>query len=97
MCGEDESAVGTATSSDATQPEEEAIRIEQREAIARAVAALPRLDRAVFVMRELGSLSYKDIASSLGCSIESVRSRLARARRQVRVNIRTFLPDAAQP
>jgi RNA polymerase sigma-70 factor (ECF subfamily) len=97
MCGEDESAVGTATSSDATQPEEEAIRIEQREAIARAVAALPRLDRAVFVMREIGSLSYKDIASSLGCSIESVRSRLARARRQVRVNIRTFLPDAAQP
>ena len=97
VCGEDEGAAGMITSSAVAQPEEEAIRIEQREAIERAVAALPRLDRAVFVMREIGSLSYRDIANSLGCSIESVRSRLARARRQVRINIRAFLPDAAQP
>lgn len=100
VCDEDESVAGGAgiiASSAVAQPEEEAIRIEQREAIERAVAALPRLDRAVFVMREIGSLSYRDIANSLGCSIESVRSRLARARRQVRINIRAFLPDAAQP
>lgn len=82
---------------DMAQPEAEAIRREQREAIERAVAALPRLDQAVFVMREIGSLSYKDIANSLGCSIESVRSRLARARRQVRINIQAFLPDAVRP
>ena len=100
MCGDDEGATGSAcqvVSSTATQPEAEAIRTEEREAIVRAVAALPRLDRAVFVMREIGSLSYRDIASSLGCSIESVRSRLARARRQVRINIGAFLPDATLP
>jgi RNA polymerase sigma-70 factor (ECF subfamily) len=77
-------------------PEEEAIRSEEREAIERAVAALPYLDRAVFVMREIGSLSYKDIADALGCSIESVRSRLARARRQVRINIGVFLPGVVR-
>jgi len=100
MCGEDEGATGTAcqvVSSAAAQPEAEAIRAEEREAIVRAVAALPHMDRAVFVMREMGSLSYKDIANSLGCSIESVRSRLARARRQVRINIGAFLPDAIRP
>lgn len=106
MCDGDESATGAAdaasaagivTSSAIAQPEEEAIRIEQREAIERAVAALPHLDRAVFVMREMGRLSYRDIAKSLGCSIESVRSRLARARKQVRINIRAFLPDAVLP
>ncbi len=100
MCDENEGATGAVcqvVSSAAAQPEAEAIRIEQREAIVRAVAALPRLDRAVFVMREMGSLSYKDIANSLGCSIESVRSRLARARRQVRINIGAFLPDAIHP
>ncbi len=100
MCGEDEGAAGSAcqeVSSAAAQPEAEAIRAEEREAIARAVAALPSLDRAVFVMREMGSLSYRDIANSLGCSIESVRSRLARARRQVRINVGAFLPDATYP
>jgi len=100
MCGEDEGATGAAcqmVSSVDVQPEAEAIRTEEREAIVRAVAALPRLDRAVFIMREMGSLSYKDIANSLGCSIESVRSRLARARRQVRINIGAFLPDATHP
>jgi RNA polymerase sigma-70 factor (ECF subfamily) len=100
LCSEDEGATDAACqamSTVAAQPEAEAIRREQREAIVRAVAALPRLDRAVFVMREIGSLSYKDIANSLGCSIESVRSRLARARRQVRTNIQAFLPDAARP
>ena len=100
MCGEDEDAAGAACQvalSAEAQPEAEAIRAEEREAIVRAVAALPRLDRAVFIMREIGSLSYKDIANSLGCSIESVRSRLARARRQVRINIGAFLPDAIHP
>jgi len=100
MCGGDEGATGAACQvvcSAAAQPEAEAIRTEEREAIVRAVAALPRLDRAVFVMREMGSLSYKDIANSLGCSIESVRSRLARARRQVRISVGAFLPDAIHP
>jgi len=99
-CGADEGATGAACQvvcPTAAQPEAEAIRTEEREAIVRAVAALPRLDRAVFVMREMGSLSYKDIANSLGCSIESVRSRLARARRQVRINIGAFFPDATHP
>lgn len=97
MREDDEGASGDGASSAIAQPEEEAIRAEQREAIKRAVAALPYLDRAVFVMREMGSLSYKDIADSLGCSIESVRSRLSRARRQVRISISAFLPDAIRP
>ncbi len=102
MHADDEGATGAPGASRAVasgavaQPEEEAIRAEQREAIERAVAALPYLDRAVFVMREMGSLSYRDIADAMGCSIESVRSRLARARRQVRINIRVFLPGVVQ-
>lgn len=79
------------------QPEKEAILREERETLARAIMALPRLDSSVFWMREVLHLSYAEIADTLGCSVESVRSRLWRTRRRLRESIALLIPEHARP
>ena len=49
-----------------------------------AVAALPALDRDVFLLREIVGLSYGEIASACDVTVESVRSRLHQARQTLR-------------
>jgi RNA polymerase sigma-70 factor (ECF subfamily) len=53
-------------------------------AIRQAIAALEDLDRDVFLMRETAGLSYDEIASACELTIEAVRSRLKRARQELR-------------
>ncbi len=54
------------------------------EAIAASVAALPDSQRAVFVLREYEGLDYADIARALEIDLNTVKSRLARARAALR-------------
>ncbi|MGB4008622.1 MAG: sigma-70 region 4 domain-containing protein, partial [Bacillota bacterium] len=61
--------------------------------LAEAIRALPRLDSSVLWMREALNLSYAEIADNLGCSVESVRSRLWRARRRLRENMALLIPE----
>ena len=49
-----------------------------------ALAALADIDRDVFLMREVGGLSYDEIASACDLTTTAVRSRLHRARQQLR-------------
>jgi RNA polymerase sigma-70 factor (ECF subfamily) len=49
-----------------------------------ALDALQDLDRDVFLLRELGGLSYPEIAKACDLSIEAVRARLKRARQDLR-------------
>lgn len=49
-----------------------------------ALAALPDLDRDVFLMREIGGLSYDEVATACSLTPDAVRSRLHRARLQLR-------------
>jgi RNA polymerase sigma-70 factor, ECF subfamily len=53
-------------------------------AIGDAVAALPDAQRAVFVLREYHGLEYAEIASVLELDLNTVKSRLARARSALR-------------
>ncbi|NLH87762.1 MAG: RNA polymerase sigma factor [Firmicutes bacterium] len=78
------------------QPEEEAILREERETLTRAIMALPRLDGSVLWMREVLQLPYAEIASRLGCSVESVRSRLWRTRRRLRESVALLVPEHAR-
>jgi RNA polymerase sigma-70 factor (ECF subfamily) len=50
----------------------------------RALDALPFDQRAVVVLREIDGMSYDEIADSLGIAVGTVKSRLARAREQLR-------------
>jgi RNA polymerase sigma-70 factor, ECF subfamily len=53
-------------------------------ALAEAMAALPDLDRDVFLLRETAGLSYDEIAHACELTPAAVRSRLHRARQQLR-------------
>jgi RNA polymerase sigma factor (sigma-70 family) len=56
-------------------------------AISEALAALPEIDRDVFLMRESAGLSYEDIAAACELTVEAVRSRLRRSRQQLRESL----------
>jgi len=58
------------------------IRLQMGE-LAAVVAGLPASQRQCWVLRELGGVSYADIAEELDVPISTVRGQLARARRRI--------------
>ncbi len=56
-------------------------------ALSEALAALPELDRDVFLMREAAGLTYDEIAAACELSADAVRSRLHRAREKLRQSL----------
>ena len=64
-------------------PEEAATAAEVYRQVERALARLSPEFRAVLVLRDVQDLSYEEIAETLGVNLGTVKSRLARARRQV--------------
>ncbi|MFQ5805102.1 MAG: RNA polymerase sigma factor [Phycisphaerae bacterium] len=69
---------------EACGPVRSAVGDELREALLRAVEALPALYREPFVLRHLEDWSYAEIGELLGLSVETVETRLVRARRLLR-------------
>src|SRR5678816_4230201 len=62
--------------------------LQERETAGRVWQALDQLpfdQRAAIVLREIDGLSYDEIASSLGVAVGTVKSRLARARENLRL------------
>jgi RNA polymerase sigma-70 factor (ECF subfamily) len=62
-----------------------------------AIDQLSPIDRDVFLLRELAGLSYGEIAASCEISVAAVRSRLHRARQQLRELLRPVLDAAPAP
>ncbi len=65
------------------------------DAFARAIETLPETFRHVVALREVGDLSYEEIALQTGISIGTVRSRLSRARVRLREALRPELETVA--
>jgi RNA polymerase sigma-70 factor (ECF subfamily) len=65
-------------------PSEALQRPELREALKRAIAALPLKYREVFILRGVQNVSTKEAAETLGISEGNVKTRLLRARLQMR-------------
>lgn len=59
-------------------------RSERGQALARGLARLPGWQRQVLVLRELSGLSYREIGEKLGLDLGTVKSRIARARLNLR-------------
>jgi len=80
-------------------PQRELERREARAALERGLARLPEHYRSVLVMREISGLSYQEIAQTLELDLGTVKSRLARARGELRKILREdgtfFAPDAS--
>jgi RNA polymerase sigma-70 factor (ECF subfamily) len=69
-------------------PEQALDRGELRQALARAIEALPDAARETLVLREVEGMSYAEIAESLGIPKGTVMSRLHYARRRVQELLR---------
>jgi len=52
--------------------------------LSQSLARLADADREVFLLKEVGGLSYQEIADMSGCTVEAVRSRLHRTRSALR-------------
>lgn len=72
-------------------PGSEAERRELGEALRVAIAALPEERRIVLVLRDLEGLSYEEIGQVLGLEPGTVRSRLHRARLEIRSRLEGHL------
>jgi len=69
--------------------------LERREletALGRAIAELPEDRRIVVVLRDIEGLSYEEIAQVLELELGTVRSRLHRARSELKEKLERFLP-----
>ena len=62
-------------------------------AVNEALAALDPLDRDVFLMREVAGLSYAEVATACDLTVAAVRSRLHRARLELRDRLRAPIAD----
>jgi RNA polymerase sigma-70 factor, ECF subfamily len=67
-------------------------RGELEAALHEAVAALPEDRRIVVVLRDLEGLSYDEIAEVLGLPLNTVRTRLHRARLDLKAKLERWLP-----
>ena len=82
---------GVAVETSQLNPRAQAVRREQRDIIKRAVLDLPPSLREVIILREYEDLSYSEIAEVVGCSVGTVKSRIARAREVLRSALIMFL------
>lgn len=68
---------------DRFSPDAELDRAEQRKAIHEGLAQLPENDRKILTLREIGGLSYEEIAQALELELGTVKSKLFRARKKL--------------
>lgn len=73
------------------QPDRENLNAELRDAVDRAIEALPEKQRLAIVLRRYQNLPYEEIASVMGLTIPAVKSTLFRARATLRESLASYL------
>ncbi|MGR4064230.1 MAG: sigma-70 family RNA polymerase sigma factor [Vulcanimicrobiaceae bacterium] len=74
----------------AVEPIDDYVESQLSEPVSKALAALSPDQRQVVVLADIEEFSYQEIAEIAGCSIGTVRSRLHRARHQLRKLIEKY-------
>lgn len=72
-------------------PEENLTTTEFYEQLHGAIADLPEAFRTTIVLREIEGLSYEEIAEITGVSLGTVKSRIARARQRLQLQLQKYL------
>ena len=72
-------------------PEDEALALERRRLVLDAIDQLPVDFREIVILRDIDDRSYEDIAALLSIPVGTVRSRLHRARLDLRVRLETLI------
>lgn len=89
---EDGSPVVQLPGPSALNPEEIAWSTEIQERFAAALGQLPETYRAAFVLNRGDGLSYEEVASVLGITVQAVKSRIFRAREMLMGSLGDILP-----
>ena len=80
----EEGAIGHEVADPAPTPAHTAERHERRQQLMITLQMLDEAHRSVIVLRDIEGYSYEEIARMLGCQVGTVKSRLNRARLQLR-------------
>ncbi|HTY36674.1 MAG TPA: sigma-70 family RNA polymerase sigma factor [Bacteroidota bacterium] len=84
---------GEKRTKEATTGSDELLMKEKKEIIRGALDRLSPLHRTVVLLREYQDLSYGEIAKTLGISPQAVKSRLFRAREELRVMLKDYFQE----
>ncbi len=74
----------------AAKTTDESTRIEDADAAAKILGRLSPDHRLILILREAQGFNYGEIAQILDCSVDAVKGRLKRARRQLNEKLRHF-------
>jgi RNA polymerase sigma-70 factor (ECF subfamily) len=85
----------TEVPSDIRAPEEDAVAHELAAALESAIGKLEHKYREVIVLRDIEGLSAAEVAEIVGTTVEAVKSRLHRARAEIRASLGQLLPSPA--
>lgn len=77
-------------------PEQSAVTHELGDALGRAIEELDPASREVLVLRDAEGLSAKEVADVMGITVDAVKSRLHRARSQVRARMAPLVGGTAE-
>lgn len=83
---------GTDPEDDVEQPDASILRQERIALVHRALHLLTDEHRIILVLREMQDLSYEEIAEVVGINLGTVRSRLSRARGQLKAVLEQLVP-----
>jgi RNA polymerase sigma-70 factor (ECF subfamily) len=86
---------GREPTDDVESPGEHVLREERAHLVHAALASLSEEHRAILVLREMDGFEYEQISEILDLPTGTVRSRLHRARLQLREQLKTVLEDSA--
>jgi RNA polymerase sigma-70 factor (ECF subfamily) len=82
--GDSDTTIGSLLPGSSLSPEAAAIANERERRIMQALGEIKQEYRIALVLREIEELSYEEIAETLGVSIGTVKSRIARGREELR-------------
>jgi RNA polymerase sigma factor (sigma-70 family) len=77
--------------SDNPGPDEELATREFYDQLRTAIADLPEVFRTTIVLREIDGMAYEEIAELTGVSLGTVKSRIARARQRLQLQLQEYL------
>lgn len=78
----------------AVEPVDAYVERQFSEPISKALAALSPEQRQIVVLADIEECSYQEISTIVGCSVGTVRSRLHRARSQLRKHVTEYLKSS---
>ncbi|HXC69150.1 MAG TPA: sigma-70 family RNA polymerase sigma factor [Pyrinomonadaceae bacterium] len=76
--------IATLKSNTIKDPEQDTLANERERALKKALSSLRRVYREAVVLRDIEGFAYEEIAATLGISVGTVKSRLARGRQELR-------------